>query len=163
MAALAMTEDDNIWVAASDGDMEKVQAYITTDSSAASIGDENGYTAIHAAAAYGHHDLINYLVSVGADIHQRDNDGDTPLHHCDAPATAEFLISLGANPLVANNEGRTPPQVHLSDDEEEMVEFWRAKGFLEKGPIVTMVPGSDFPEQGELESFDEMERAEEEP
>jgi hypothetical protein len=154
MAALAMTEDDNIWVAASDGDMEKVQAYINADPKNASIGDETGYTPIHAAAAYGHHELITYLLSVGADIHQRDNDGDTPLHHCDAAATAEFLLSLGASPTIANNEGRTPPQTHLSDEEEEMVDFWRAQGILDSAPIITMVE-EEFPGQAQLESFDE--------
>ena len=72
-------------------------------------GDENGYAAIHAAAAYGHQELIQYLVTSGADLHARDSDGDTPLHHCDDPATAAFLISLGASPTIANDAGRTAP------------------------------------------------------
>lgn len=116
-----------------------------------------------AAAAYGHHELITYLLSVGADIHQRDNDGDTPLHHCDSPTTAEFLLSLGAEPTIANNEGRTPPQTHLSDEEEEMVAFWREKGILDSTPIVTMVQ-EEFEGQAQLETFDEMnEEGAEEP
>ena len=107
-----MEQADNVWVAASDGNIAKVQAFIAADPTTVSSGDENGYTAIHAAAAYGHKELVQLLLAAGADIHAQDNDGDTPLHHCDMPEMAAFLISLGANPLAANNEGKTAPQVN---------------------------------------------------
>jgi len=95
------------------------------------------------------------LLSHGADLHARDSDGDTPLHHCDIPAMAAFLVELGASPLVANNDGKTPPQIHLEDEEEEMVAHWRSVGILDSGPIVTMVPGTDFAGQETLRPFDE--------
>jgi len=50
MAALAMNGDDNVWIAASDGDIPKVQAYLAQDPSLATKGDHNGYTCMHAAA-----------------------------------------------------------------------------------------------------------------
>lgn len=49
------------------------------------------------------------------------SDGDTPLHHCDKPETAEFIMGLGADPRVPNSEGKTPPIAHLEDEEEAMV------------------------------------------
>ena len=135
-----MTPDQNVWVAASDGDLAKVQAYVQADPALLSKGDENGYSPIHAAAAYGHKELMQWLVGAGADVHARDSDGDTPLHHCDSPEAAEFLLSvLGASPTIANDQGRTAPMVHLADDEEDMVAFWRSKGLLSTAPIVTQV------------------------
>jgi hypothetical protein len=162
MAALVSDENENVWVAASDGDIEKVQKYIQDDPRMATSGDENGYTAIHAAAAYGHQQLIQILLEAGADLHARDSDGDTPLHHCDDPATAAFLVSLGASPTISNNEGKTPPQVHLEDEEEAMVAYWRSVGALDAGPIITMVTGDvDFEGQGQLPCFDEGDENEE--
>ena len=152
---LPMSDDANVWVAASDGDLVKVQQYIAQDPKLATQGDENGYSCIHAAAAYGHHEMITVLLGHGADLHARDTDGDTPLHHCDNPETAAFLMSLGAQPTVANNAGKTPAQVHLEDEEEAMVEYWRSVGILEAGPIVTMVSGGeDFEGQETLGNFD---------
>jgi len=152
MAALAAADgEDNVWVAASDGNITKVQEFIEADPKMLSMGDENGYSPIHAAAAYGHHELLQLLVNAGADIHQRDVDGDTPLHHCDNPATAELLLSLGASPLIANNQGVTAPQLHLADEEDAMVEFWRSKGILEAGPIITACP-EDFPDHKDFET-----------
>ena len=138
-----MTPDQNVWVAASDGDLAKVQAYVQADPALLSKGDENGYSPIHAAAAYGHKELMQWLVGAGADVHARDSDGDTPLHHCDSPEAAEFLLSLGASPTLANNEGKTPPMVHLQDGEEEMVSFWRKRGELSEAPLITQVDDGD--------------------
>lgn len=54
MAALAMNDDENVWIAASDGDIPKVQAYLVQDPSLATKGDHNGYTCMHAAAGKKH-------------------------------------------------------------------------------------------------------------
>ena len=112
-------------ISASDGDIPQVLNYLQNDPSLLNAGDENGYTPIHAAASYGHRELISILIERGADVHARDTDGDTPLHHCDDKSTAEYLISLGARPDVPNNEGKTAPQVHLLTGEEAMIDLWR--------------------------------------
>ncbi len=40
----------------------------------------------HAAAAYGHIELMRYLLDdAGGDVNIVDNDGDTPLHHNESP------------------------------------------------------------------------------
>jgi len=157
-ALLPMNDDENVWIAASDGDLEKVRQYIAQDPRLATAGDDNGYTAIHAAAAYGHQELFQMLLTAGADIHARDNDGDTPLHHCDDPTMAAFMVALGAAPTVANNDGKTPPIVHLEDEEEAMVAYWRETGMLEEGPVIVPFAG-DFEGQDQLEAFDEEEIA----
>ncbi|RLV90147.1 Ankyrin repeat-containing protein [Spathaspora sp. JA1] len=82
----------NIWVAAADNQREIVEHYISTGIHTANDKDPNGYTSIHAAAAYGHTDLIKYLLEHGGDVNIQDNEGDTPLHHAEDLATAKFLV-----------------------------------------------------------------------
>ncbi len=75
-------------------------------------------------------ELLTYLLEeCGGDIHIRDNDGDTPLHHCDMSPMAEFLLSRGADVNELNDNGLPAPFVALLDNNEELVEFYSAKGF----------------------------------
>jgi hypothetical protein len=54
---------------------------------------------------------LKYLLDQGADPNQKSwSDGGTALHHCDNVTTAELLLSLGADPTVTNNEGKTPAE-----------------------------------------------------
>eukprot|EP00808_Paulinella_micropora_P017508 g8269.t1 len=124
---MASEDDENVWIAASDGNLEKVQEYIRQQPHLLTLGDENGYTCMHAAAAYGHRDLLLYLLDAKADINVPDSDGDRPLHHCDLPQTAELLISLGADVNARNNNGQTPDQAHLAGEEKAMIEFWKQR------------------------------------
>mmetsp|Transcript_32154 Transcript_32154/g.54221 ORF Transcript_32154/g.54221 Transcript_32154/m.54221 type:complete len:84 (-) Transcript_32154:384-635(-) len=78
-------EQDNIWVSSSDGNLDEVKKHIEQGGIPVNAQDEYGYSAIHAAASYGHMEVINYLLSVGADVNLRDEDGDTPLLVCESP------------------------------------------------------------------------------
>ena len=55
----------------------------------------------HAAAFQDASSTAEVLLNQGADVHAKDNDGSTPLHHCgvtkDASATAEVLLKGGAD------------------------------------------------------------------
>jgi hypothetical protein len=107
----------NIWVAAADNEIEAVTRHLDSGVSA-NVKDPNGYTPIHAAASYGHLDLLRLLISRGGDINIQDNEGDTPLHHAEDVAVAKALIDeLHADYSVTNNDGQTPAQYIAAEDE----------------------------------------------
>jgi ankyrin repeat protein len=88
----------------------------------------------HAAVSYGHTELIQFLLSSGANPNLRDFDGDTPLHFCEDPEVAEFLLSHGADPTVVNNEGDTLFDKAEEDENQSMIEYWTSKGLANRGP-----------------------------
>ena len=65
-----------------------------------------------------------FILSAGANINSRDVDGDCPLHICEDPAIAEFLLSNGADETLVNNDGLSVYQQALELENEEMVMFW---------------------------------------
>ncbi|KAK6515491.1 hypothetical protein TWF506_007825 [Arthrobotrys conoides] len=99
----------NIWIAASDGDTSQVLSYLSADPSLVNAKDENGYTPIHAAASYGHLDLLRTLIKdYGGDVNLRDEDGDTPLFTSESVEVAKVLVEeLGADWSLKNDIGMT--------------------------------------------------------
>ncbi|CEP61136.1 uncharacterized protein LALA0_S02e07536g [Lachancea lanzarotensis] len=120
----------NVWIAASDGNLEKVESFFSAGFGPESK-DPNGYTPIHAAAAYGHIELLRKLCSApySGDINVRDGDGDTPLHHCEDLTTGRVIVEeLNADWTLKNNEGKTALEV-LEEDVEfpELIDYLREK------------------------------------
>lgn len=98
----------NIWVAAGDGDLGRVRELIEHQSTPPNVPDSFTYTPMHAAASYGHLDVLTYLISRGGDVNVTDEDGETPLYTVENIETAQFLVDHGADPALRNNEGLTP-------------------------------------------------------
>jgi ankyrin repeat protein len=71
-----------------------------------------GRTILHELAMYGtDEEHYNYLVNLGANIHQKDNLGETPLHFAALSGSASdvrFLIDNGADVNAHDNQGNTP-------------------------------------------------------
>ncbi|KAL1662697.1 ankyrin repeat-containing domain protein [Schizophyllum commune] len=107
----------NIWVAAGDGDLARVQVPLSPN-----VPDENTYTPMHAAASYGQLQVLEYLISRGGDVNVTDSDGDTPLYTVEDIPTAQWLVSHGATVVRTNNEGLSPID-HLREDFEEVATF----------------------------------------
>ncbi|CAK5268732.1 unnamed protein product [Mycena citricolor] len=105
----------NIWVAAGDGDLDRVRYLIEQESLSPDIPDEFTYTPMHAAASYGHLNVLEYLISKGGDVNVTDDDGDTPLYTVEDVATARFLVEKGAQVDRQNKEGVSPID-HLQEE-----------------------------------------------
>jgi len=106
--AAAATEESksNIWIAASDGDAEKVFSFIDSGVSV-NAQDEHGYSTLHAVVGYGHTQLLHRLLAAGADVTLRDSEGDTPLHVCEHTECALVLLEAGADVQAKNDAGQT--------------------------------------------------------
>ncbi|PFH53049.1 hypothetical protein AMATHDRAFT_79225 [Amanita thiersii Skay4041] len=105
----------NIWVAAGDGDINRVRELVDYHSFSPNVPDEHTYTPMHAAASYGQLDVLRYLISRGGNINITDADGDTPLYTVENIETARFLIQHGAIVDHRNNEGISPIE-YLQED-----------------------------------------------
>ncbi|XBW38101.1 hypothetical protein QEN19_003692 [Hanseniaspora menglaensis] len=123
----------NIWIAASDNKIDLVENYINSGNFTAVSADPNGYTPIHAAASYGHKDLLQKLIKLyNGDINIKDSDGDTPLHHVEDYNTCRFIIEeLSGNYQVKNNDGLMPVEVLLQNGEDNDKESLKMLTYLQ--------------------------------
>lgn len=88
--------------------------------------DRAGYTAIHAAASYGHLPLLRFLVKErNGDINVQDIEGDTPLHMCELVDVArEMIQELGADVTIKNKEDMTAAEtVREEGDFDELADY----------------------------------------
>ncbi|CAG8677594.1 4584_t:CDS:2 [Cetraspora pellucida] len=121
-----MTGDNNIWVAAGDGDIERVKVLLSTGISP-NIQDQNGYTPLAAATSYNHIELVEFLLSQGADINLPDHDGDTALHLVETVEMAQKLLDLGADPFSTNSVGKSPAQVAFEEEHYDVAMLLSSK------------------------------------
>jgi hypothetical protein len=103
-------------------DKPHLQHLLSADSSAgltANSPDANGYTALHAAASWGHADLLRLLVAeYRGDINIADNDGDTPLFAVENLEMCKLVLELGGDPTLVDSDGLTPAKFLLEDHED---------------------------------------------
>ncbi|KAJ6006380.1 hypothetical protein N7451_004324 [Penicillium sp. IBT 35674x] len=89
----------------------------------ASCQDESGYSLLHAAASYGHTDLLRALVKeFNVDVNLVDEDGETCLFVTEQPKVARCLIEeLGADYNKTNDEGMKAYEKMESEEENPNV------------------------------------------
>jgi len=87
---------------------DRVLSSLPTNPQLATASDTHGYTLLHAAASYGHLDLLRALVQTyKADVDIGDEDGETPLFYAERLDVVKCLISeLAADVLVTNIDGQ---------------------------------------------------------
>ncbi|KAJ3759273.1 ankyrin [Lentinula raphanica] len=128
----------NIWVAAGDGDLHRVQVKLLSSSMSPNAADPNTYTPMHAAASYGHIHVLEYLISRGGDVNIVDSDGDTPLYTVENVDTAQYLVEKGATIDRVNEEGISPI-AHLLE------EFPQVSAYLQSRSSLPLAPMSSVP------------------
>ena len=104
-------EAQSIFEAAREGDAHALRELLATEPDLVLRTEEQGRTALHYAAAYGHVEVCVALADAGADVNAQDEDGETPLHYAirrNQPAAAEFLLEQDADTELRNAYGRTP-------------------------------------------------------
>ena len=82
--------------------------------------DEDQYTALHRASYNGHLQVVEYLISVDADIHARTEDGWQPIHcacRWNKCEVASLLLQNGAIINSSTNGGQTPLHLAASNDQ----------------------------------------------
>ncbi|KAJ3983950.1 ankyrin [Lentinula detonsa] len=133
----------NLWVAAGDGDLTRVQVKSMTFWIALSPNapDENSYTPMHAAASYGHIDVLEYLISRGGDLNITDSDGDTPIYTVENIETAQYLVDKGATIDRVNEEGISPI-AHLSEEFPQVSAYLQSRSSLPPAPPHTISSSS---------------------
>ena len=125
-------EEDNIWIAASDGDLNRVQYFLNNNNNAVNDQDGNGYSPLMAAVSYGHIELIEFLMNQGASLELKDNDGNVALLYCESIETLEYLISKGANILCKNTAGESIIEKSIEEINQSIINYLLEKEILTK-------------------------------
>jgi len=111
------TREKTLRQAAANGQFETVRQLHTDGININSGGPDSGKTALHWAAENGHLDIADFLIARVNDINCQDNKGNTPFHYvCESDKGSltdkieiiKHLLDSKADPLLANNDGKTP-------------------------------------------------------
>ena len=111
--------DGPLMLAAQSGALEGVEAALAAGAHPAAPGSFFAYTPLHAAAAMGHHAVVERLLAAGAPVEARAEDGATPLlaaaaqHGPNTGPAIGALIVAGAD-LEAELADRRERAVHLA-------------------------------------------------
>ena len=107
-------------------------------------------------------EVLEYLLSVGANVSLTDEDGDTPLLVCELPEIFERLIQAGADPNAKNSEGKGIINKAVEDDNEVLINHLQARGFITDPNFKYTPMGDNDDNENNLENLvDMMERVDE--
>jgi hypothetical protein len=120
-----------------------VLQHLENEPSIASAQDSHGYSLLHAAASYGHIDLLRTLVErfeVSANI--TDEDSETPLFFAEKVEVAQALLDLGTELRHENGDGQTAEDKIEGEEEFPLVAaFLRQKASASNTSATTETNG----------------------
>jgi ankyrin repeat protein len=99
-----------------------VLTLLQSNSQLAGERDAHGYSLVHAAASYGHVELLRALIKdYGVDPNICDEDDETALFSVEDVATAKELIELGTDMNKRNMDGQLAAEKLADEDEQPAV------------------------------------------
>jgi ankyrin repeat protein len=88
---------------------------------------EYGVPAICGASGQGNNEMIQYLLSIGANINAKNKFSGTNSLHCASAhgkhETVKLLVAVGSNVLEKNNKGKTSLQLAQDSNHNQITEF----------------------------------------
>jgi ankyrin repeat protein len=123
-------------------DNEEVIELLLQQGADLSITDPTGRNALLVSVSSNQKEYIRLLVSKGIDINSWDNDGNTALHYplisvlenkLYLPYSKEIvkiLMEEGADPQIRNKEGKSPMDLALESDENELISLLQSRESL---------------------------------
>ncbi|XP_076809089.1 ankyrin repeat domain-containing protein 27-like [Clavelina lepadiformis] len=109
--------------------------------------DDKGRTSLHIAAMTGNHEMVDMLVSLGAELNSSDYHGATPLHlaaQAGRQSAIFLLLHAGSNPVAEDNNHNTPLHLACLGGHEGCV-----KALLYYDPAATVVKVNSANEMGD--------------
>ncbi len=113
------------------GDVAKVKTLISNNKELINMKSEKGQTPLHLAVQNGSQEIVELLISKGADINARDSAGNTPLITALAfrkADIAKFLLLKGADVKIKNAQDEPAIIVAVMHGLDELVELILDRG-----------------------------------
>jgi len=107
--------------AAEQNDIEFVQALL--DAGAEVDTTSTGDTALHMALSNDHLEIAELLLAAGANIHQQDVDGDSPLHRCRSRKAVRMIVDAGVDLSLEDDIGATAMESFVTFDRPDLADY----------------------------------------
>ncbi|XP_008479872.1 protein phosphatase 1 regulatory subunit 12A [Diaphorina citri] len=93
-ARLRLQAANNLHIAAANGYLRVVEYLLDQHHVATDVQDKDGWQPVHAAACWGHVDILEILVQNGADLNAKTKHDETPADICEDPELRERILAL---------------------------------------------------------------------
>jgi len=131
--ALTGTESEAVGIhkAALKGDLAIVKTFLKKDAQLVNADDMNNKEPLHWAAEKGHLQVVEFLISKGADVNAKNVEDETPLHYSAGYGyidVVKLLVSKGAAINEKTKQGHTPLSYAAMRNQVDIIKFLITNG-----------------------------------